>query len=180
MARLGAEGGGTPKEIQAFVDLLELVRGDLGRPLAYELIHHENKAGDISGAWEGATDTLAHVQARGNGRTAIVWRKARWAHGLHGKTWKLTWREGERYDIDETPETTDEDVAEKLIALVRETPGGSWNTYEKPLGGNVTRARSIRDRLLEEGRLVNAGTPKAMTLYLAEQDVQSTLEEPEV
>ena len=89
VARLGAEGGGTPEEIQAFVDLLELVRADLDRPLAYELIHHENKAGDVSGAWEGATDTLVHVQARGNGHTAIVWGRRAGRPTSTGKTWKL-------------------------------------------------------------------------------------------
>jgi hypothetical protein len=179
VSRLGAEGGGTPKEIQAFVDLLELVRADLGRPLAYELIHHENKAGNVSGAWEGATDTLAHVQSRGNGHTAIVWRKTRWAPDLHGKTWKLDWLPGERFALDETPETTDDELRDRLVELVRENPGGSWNTYEKPAGGNATRARRIRDELIEEGRLVNVGKGKAFELYLPEQvDTLPVDEEP--
>ena len=171
VARLGAEGGGTPKEIQAFVDLLELVRADLGRPLAYELIHHENKAGGISGAWEGATDTLVHVQARGNGHTAIWWRKARWASEIHGRTWKLDWKPGERFEVDETPETTDDQIAETLLELVREAPGRSWNGYDgdEKLGGKASRKRAVRDDLLEQGALVNLGTPKAMRLYLPEQ-----------
>jgi hypothetical protein len=169
VARLGAEGGGTPKEIQAFVDVLELVRAELERPLAYELIHHENKAGGVSGAWEGATDTLVHVQARGNGHTALVWKKARWASEIHGKTWKLDWATGETFELDETPETTDEDIAETLLGLVRESPGRSWNGYDKDLGGNAGRKRAIRDELLEDGRLVNDGTAKAMKLYLPEQ-----------
>jgi putative DNA primase/helicase len=177
VARLGAEGGGTPKEIQAFVDLLELVRADLDRPLAYELIHHENKAGGISGAWEGATDTLVHVQARGNGHTAIKWDKARWASEIHGRTWKLDWRDGERFEIDTTPETTDEDIAETLLGLVRETPGRSWNGYDDKLTGKASRRRAVRDELLESGQLVNLGTPKAMKLYLPEQaDGQTSLE----
>jgi hypothetical protein len=173
--RLGVEGGGTPAEIQAFVNLLEQVRAELDRPLAYELIHHENKAGNVSGAWEGATDTLAHVQAHGNGHTAVVWRKVRWASDLHGRTWKLDWRDGETFEVDEAPETTDEDIAEKLIALVRTAPGGSWNSYDPLLTGQGTRKRAIRDQLLEDGRLVNLGTAKAMRLYLPEQ--QTTFEE---
>jgi hypothetical protein len=180
VARLGAEGGGAPKEIQAFVDLLELVRAELGRPLAYELIHHENKAGGISGAWEGATDTLVHVQARGNGHTAIVWRKARWAGEIHGRTWKLDWRDGERFEVDETPETTDEDIAETLIGLVREAPGRSWNGYDEKLGGKASRKRAVRDELLEDGRLVNLGTSKAMKLHLPEQVEQQSLGEGEL
>jgi putative DNA primase/helicase len=176
VARLGAEGGGTPKEIQAFIDLLELVRADLGRPLAYELIHHENKAGGVSGAWEGATDTLAHVQARGNGHTAIVWRKARWAPEIHGKTWKLNWRDGEQFELDETPETTDDEIAEKLLGLVREAPGGSWNSYDALLAGQATRKRAIRDELLTDGRLVNEGTEKSMRLFLPAQTDETLFE----
>jgi hypothetical protein len=182
VARLGAEGGGTPKEIQAFVDVLELVRADLERPLAYELIHHENKAGGVSGAWEGATDTLAHVQGRGNGHTALVWKKARWASEIHGKTWKLDWKEGERFERDETPESTDEEIAETLLGLVRQAPGRSWNGYDKKLGVNATRKREIRDELIEDGRLVNLGTGQKghpMKLYLPEQanGDQTTLED---
>ena len=177
VARLGHEGGGTPKEIMAFVDLLELVRADLDRPLAYELIHHENKAGGVSGAWEGATDTLVQVQARGNGHTAIKWDKARWASEIHGRTWKLDWRDGERFEIDTTPETTDEDIAETLLGLVRETPGRSWNGYDDKLTGKASRRRAVRDDLIENGQLVNLGTPKAMKLYLPEQaDGQTSLE----
>ena len=146
--RLGVEGGGTPAEIQAFVNLLEQVRAELERPLAYELVHHENKAGDVSGAWEGATDTLAHVQARGNGHTAVVWRKARWASELHGRTWKLNWRAGEAFEVDDTPETTDDAIADQLLGLVRETPGGSWNDYYDSLQGATERRRAVRDRLL--------------------------------
>lgn len=180
VARLGAKGGGTPEEIQNFVDLLELVRAKLDRPLAYELIHHENKQGEVSGAWEGATDTLVHVQARGNGHTAIVWRKARWAHELHGKTWKLNWRDGERYELDDTPETTDEEIAAKLLELVAVQPGGSWNAYDELLSGKAKKKRLVRDRLLEEGQLVNAGIAKAMRLYLPEQvdaPVQTALDD---
>jgi putative DNA primase/helicase len=174
VSRLGAKGGGTPEEIQAFVDLLEQVRAELDRPLAYELIHHENKQGDVSGAWEGVTDTLAHVRARGNGHTAIVWDKARWAPDIHGKTWKLDWRDGEQFELDDTPETTDEEIAEKLLALVREAPGHAWGKYDELLTGKGTRKRAIRDELIEDGKLVNAGTPKAMRLYLPEQ-VDETL-----
>lgn len=167
--RLGVEGGGTPAEVQAFVNLLEQVRAKLDRPLAYELIHHENKSGDVSGAWEGVTDTLAHVQARGNGHTAIVWRKVRWANELHGKTWKLDWRAGEQFELDDTPETTDEAIADQLLALVHDAPGKSWNSYDELLQGKGKRKRVVRDQLLEEGRLVNDGTAKSMRLYLPGQ-----------
>jgi hypothetical protein len=182
VARLGAEGGGTPQEIQAFVDLLELVRADLERPLAYELIHHENKSGEVSGAWEGATDTLAHVQARGNGHTAIVWSKTRWANDLQGRTWKLNWLGGEGYEVDDTPETTDDEIAAKLLELVEVEPGGSWNAYDELLTGKAKKKRLVRDRLLEEEKLVNGGTAKAMRLFLPGQvaaPVQTALDAEE-
>jgi hypothetical protein len=170
VARLGIRGGGTPEEVQAFVDLLQLVRAELERPLAFELIQHENKAGEVSGAWEGATDTLAHVQNRGNGHTAIVWRKVRWHSALQGKTWKLNWRDGERFEVDDTPETTDESIADQLLALVREAPGQSWNAYYGLLSGKANRKRRVRDELIADGQLVNAGTAKAMRLFLPGQD----------
>jgi RecA-family ATPase len=87
--RLGMRGGGTPDEVGAFTLNLELVRGRLDRPLAVVLVHHENKAGAVAGAWEGVPDTLAHVQARGNGATRLFWQKTRWSSELHGKAWTL-------------------------------------------------------------------------------------------
>jgi hypothetical protein len=179
ISRLGVVGGGTPEQIQAFVDMLECVRADLDRALAFELINHENKQGNVSGAWEGATDTLAHVQGRGNGHTAIVWRKARWAPDIHGRTWKLDWLPGERYELDDTPDTTEEDVRESLIALVTADPGKSWNGYEEQLSGKAQRKRSVRDELLRSGDLVNTGTEKRMRLYLPGQSLpdQATLDE---
>jgi hypothetical protein len=164
--RLGVEGGGTPAEVAAFVNLLEHVRAELDRPLAYWLVHHENKAGDVSGAWEGVSDTTAHVQARGNGHTALRWQKVRWGSDLHGKTWALNWRPGEAFELDETPETTDDDLAEQLVQAVRESPGASWNALDEQLSAKATRKRAIRDRLLETGALVNAGTGARMRLYL--------------
>jgi hypothetical protein len=169
--RLGVEGGGTPAEVQAFVGLLALIRGELDRPLAFDLIHHENKSSDVSGAWEGVTDTLAHVQARGNGHTAIVWRKVRWAPELHGRTWKLNWQDGERYEVDDTPETTDEEIADKILELVGVQPAGSWNDYDPLITGKAKRKRIVRDQLFEDGRLVNAGSAKAMRLFLPSQVV---------
>ena len=170
MQRLGVEGGGTPEQIQAFVGFLELIRSEIARPLAFVLIHHENKAGDVSGAWEGVTDTIVHVQARGNGRTAIVWRKARWASALHGANWNLDWRDGEGFALDERPETTDDDIREHLLALVRESPGKSWNKYDELCRGNATKKRTIRDQLIADKVLVNSSQTKGQfNLYLSEQ-----------
>jgi hypothetical protein len=166
--RLGIEGGGTPEEVGAFIRNIELVRSTLERPVAVLLAHHENKAGDVAGAWEGVPDTLAHVQAQGNGCTRLYWRKVRWGSELHGKTWKLLWREGESFEIDETPELTDDDVAESVLAAIREHAGGSWRVIETHCRGRGERARAARDELLESGAIVNYGKGGKFELYLAD------------
>ena len=60
-------------------------------PIAVWLIHHENRAGQVSGAWERVPDTLMHVTSRGNGHMRIFWQKARWSSELHGTTMHLAW-----------------------------------------------------------------------------------------
>ena len=65
---------------------------------------------------------------------------------------------------------------------MHEAPGKSWNYYDERLQGKGKRKRVVRDRLLEEGRLVNAGTAKSMRLFLPEQvdePEQTTLEDDE-
>jgi hypothetical protein len=164
--RLGVEGGGTPAEVQAFLRLLDELRAELDRSLAFALVHHENKSGDVSGAWEGASDTLLHVQARGNGHTGARWQKVRWGSSLHGKAWRLLWRPGESFELDDTPETTDKDIADQIIRAARESPGASWNQIDERLSGKAERKRAIRDRLLSQKLIVNAGTARAMRLYM--------------
>ena len=98
VATLGMVGGGTIEEVRAFAELVETVRRQLDRPLAILLVHHDNKAGSVSGAWEGVPDTLVHVQAQGHGRTRVFWEKARWASSLHQTVWTLLWGDGESFE----------------------------------------------------------------------------------
>lgn len=98
-----------------------------------------------------------------------MWRKTRWAPELHGRTWRLNWRDGERYELDETPETTDDEIADKLLELVGVQPGGSWNTYDPLITGKGKRKRIVRDQLLEDGLVVNTSPAKAMRLFLPSQ-----------
>jgi hypothetical protein len=154
---------------------LELVRGRLERPLAVIFAQHENKAGDVAGAWEGVPDTLAHVQARGNGSTRLFWQKVRWGTSLHQRAWTLLWREGEGYELEEGPERTDEDVRDELLAAVRGDPGASWNKIEDRVAGKAERKRSLRDELLAEGVLVNRGGPGRFLLYAADDPELPTL-----
>jgi hypothetical protein len=158
--RLGVTGGGTPEEVAAFVGLIEQVRAQLDRPLAGTFVHHENKAGTLSGAWEGIPDTTMHISAQGNGATRVEWEKVRWGSDLHGRTWKLLWRDGEGFELDEKPEVTDEDRREAILAAVLAAPGCTAKAVEKACGGNAERIRAIRDALLDEGALVNLGGGK--------------------
>jgi AAA domain len=71
----GMEAAGTLQEVRAFLVLVDDVRRSAGRPFASVLVHHENKGGQVSGAWEGAGDTLLHVSAQGRGRSAFTSRR---------------------------------------------------------------------------------------------------------
>ncbi len=180
VAALGLEGGGTPAEVRAFVAHLEDIRARVGRPVAFLLIAHENKAGQVSGAWKGATDTLAHVQAQGNGRTRVHWSKARRAPGLHGRLHSL-WRDGETFELEDKPEITDDAVLEALLAFLAENPGASrGNKFEKADAGkgvSTDRKRDAVDSALERGDIVDANALRrqltgkggnGMSLYLAD------------
>lgn len=89
--RLGLEGGGTPAETVAYMQLLDRVRAASGRPVAIGNVHHENKGGDISGAFEAEFDTVVHVKADGRDRTQIVFRKSRWSSKIHRSRMTLAW-----------------------------------------------------------------------------------------
>lgn len=89
--RLGLEGGGTPAETVAFMQLLDRLRDRAGRAVANLLVHHENKGGDISGAFEAEFDTVVHVKADGRDRTQLFFRKSRWSSKIHRSRATLAW-----------------------------------------------------------------------------------------
>jgi AAA domain len=179
--RLGMRGGGTPDEVGAFMLNIELVRGRLEAPLAVVLAHHENKAGDVAGAWEGVPDTLAHVQARGHGATRLCWQKTRWSSSLHGRAWTLLWRDGEGFEIDETAELADDDLVAAILSTVREQPGCSAKVLEDApaVRARSERVRAIRDQLLEAGKLVDVGRGNGFALYVADDPTLPALTRPD-
>jgi hypothetical protein len=147
LATLGMVGGGTPDEINAFESLLRETRMLLPRAVAFWVIHHENKAGDVSGAWERVPDTLCHVQAQGNGYTRIHWRKARWASNLHGTNLDLIWIEGRSYQIKTAAER---DIHAELRAATNER----WFTvaqYATLIGASKDFVRPALSDLVERG-----------------------------
>jgi hypothetical protein len=149
LATLGMVGGGTPDEILAFEALLGETRVLIEREVAFWVIHHENKAGDVSGAWERVPDTLCHVQAQGNGHTRIYWRKARWSSEYHGTTLDLAWIEGRSYQV---KATADRDYHAELLDAATD----KWLTvdqYRILISGNKDNVRDALNNLHERGEL---------------------------
>ena len=99
VTRSGMNVAGTLQEVRDFIALVGEVRAASGRRLTVILIHHENKGGTVSGAWEGSGDTLIHVQARGNGYTHLHIEKARWSSTHHKATFELAWTAGEGFAL---------------------------------------------------------------------------------
>lgn len=145
LTRIGMDEKGTLQEVATFMRLVSDVRERCRRLLTLVLIHHENKTGAVSGAWEGAGDTMLHVQAAGNGHTVVKIQKARWDSGRHGKTLKLAWAEGESFELE-----GDRDYRAEIKELLTEH---AWLTAkeisasneESGIGANVDKVRAILD-----------------------------------
>jgi archaellum biogenesis ATPase FlaH len=153
---VGMVGGGTPDEIRAFEQLLHELRALVERPFAIVLVHHENRLGRVSGAWERVPDTLMHVTGQGHGRTRVYWQKARWSSAMHGTTTHLLWAEGETFIVEAKPEVTEDTIADDLLAAARDNPGASWTKIREHITGNTTDAAKVRDRLIAAGTLINS------------------------
>jgi hypothetical protein len=151
---------GTLQEVRAFLSLVDAVRQESGRRVTFIVVHHENKGGQVSGAWEGCGDTLLHVQGQGHGRTRLYFQKARWSSAHHATTLHLLWTEGEGFAVEDKPELDDETVAELILTYADEHPGTGWGKLEKAAqgqGAGSSKLRQVRDGLLAGGRLVNVG-----------------------
>jgi hypothetical protein len=161
VARSGWSEAGTLAEVRAFLELVGDVRQQSGRAVTFVLIHHENKAGSVSGAWEGACDTMFHVQGMGHGRTRLHVQKARWSPTWHAQTLNLRWIDGEGFEPMEEDVLSDDDIAERILAVIDENPGTGWRTIEEGTRGiRHERRRTIRDRLLTDGVIVNTAKDK--------------------
>jgi hypothetical protein len=155
LGRIGMEGAGTSDEIREFLTHVDEALGAcLIRP-ALIPVHHENKAGTVSGAWEREPDTLVHVQGQGHGRTRVFWAKARWASDLHATTSHLVWAPGDSFTLEERPAISDDTIEAELLAAVHELPGGSWSKLRAKIRGNDSEKAAVRDRLIGAGKLVN-------------------------
>jgi hypothetical protein len=152
LATLGMVGGGTPDEISVFERLLGKLRELLERPISFWIVHHENKQGDVSGAWERVPDTLCHVQARGNGHTTLHWRKARWSSEKHGTSVDLVWTEGRSF---ETVEKEDRDPWVEMLEAFRKDD--EWRTAKeagKLIEVREKQAKQVLAELVRRGEMV--------------------------
>ena len=154
----GMLAAGTIQEVRSFTALVELVGELAERRVGFALIHHDNKAGGVSGAWEGAVDTLLHVSGQGHGKTRVFIQKARWSSAHHATTLQLRWAEGDSFELVDKPVLDKEQLAEQILAVVVNDPGIGWTRVEEatPEVARQTR-RDVRDALLLDGKLVNVG-----------------------
>jgi hypothetical protein len=156
ITRLGMNEAGTLQEVRDFMALVADARARTGRRVTFVLVHHENKGGQVSGAWEGAGDTLLHVQGQGHGRTRLYVQKARWSSAHHATALNLVWTDGDGFAVEDKPELEDDALAELILDAVRTEPGTGWTKVEKAISGiRNDRLRAIRDGLLASGRIVN-------------------------
>lgn len=143
LTRIGMDSAGTLQDVVAFTALLADLRSRCTRILTVVLIHHESKSGAVSGAWEGAGDTLLHVKAAGPGHTLMTVQKARWASEYHGKTYKLQWTPGGGYE----PEA-DRDLAAEIEELLAD---GAWLTIEEIRTAVKAGTATVRETLEDDG-----------------------------
>lgn len=178
--RLGMKGGGTPDEVGEFMQFVETLRQTLDRPLAVMFAHHDNKGGEVSGAWEGIPDTLVHVKAIGNGQTLVTWEKVRWGSDLHQQTWTLKWVEGRSYELEEKRERTDAELEADVISFISENEGTGWTKVRQSVAGRDEDLARIRDALLASGRVENHGRGNNMKLTLNSQNGQFPVSEDDI
>ena len=170
LASLGAKGTGTPDDVNEFSALIADLRSRTEQPFALWIVHHENKAGDVSGAWERLPDTLVHVSARGNGRTQVNWRKVRWSSRLHGTSVTLKWDDA-NFAIEEKK---DRDYESELFVAMSQADE-RWFTAsdcvkalkdfsEDGKGANRNKVEAALEKMLADEKLVYEKGPKGRSV----------------
>jgi AAA domain len=158
VTRSGMNEAGTLQEVREFMALIASVREASCRLVTFVLVHHENKGGKVSGAWEGSGDTLFHVQGQGHARVRLYVQKARWSSAHHATTFQLVWADGDGFAIEDKPELDDDALAEQISAAIRANPGLTWTEVTKATpGAGTDRRNAVRDSLLRRGEIVNLG-----------------------
>jgi AAA domain-containing protein len=162
---LGVAASGRPDETQQFVDWL--VECGLKAERAFWLLHHENKAGQISGDWGRHPDTKVALQRDGNRqRTKLDWNKTRWATlEPDEKTVMLEWvLETQGYTVTalDTVGASDLELEQRVADYLTEHPFASTTTVETEVKGTATRIR----RVLEGPRFDSMKGKRGAKLWL--------------
>jgi hypothetical protein len=161
---LGVSASGRPDETQQFVDWL--VECGLKRDRAFWLLHHENKAGQISGDWGRHPDTKVSLQRDGNHqRTKLDWAKTRWATiDPADKMVMLEWAlDTQGYTVTEldTAGTSDNELDEQIAAYLTAHPAATTRNVQANVKGADKR---ISARL--KAQFDSTPGPRGATLWL--------------
>jgi AAA domain len=147
---LGVAASGRPDETQQFVEWLK--ECGLASARAFWLLHHENKAGQISGDWGRHPDTKVQLQQDGNRpRTKLVWEKTRWAtlpSEGRPKACVLEWvTETKGYRVVDIEPTTvdDAELARRLDEYLDMHPFTATRTVIAEVQGGRERLRALLD-----------------------------------
>jgi hypothetical protein len=116
-----------------------------GHHLTVILIHHDNKAGDVSGSWDWAGDTFVHITNPTHGHTLMHVRKSRWDSTRHGKRIKLSWTDGEGFAVEEAVERDYLAEITQLFHADGEEP--KWRTADEIRKEVEASAEEIRGAL---------------------------------
>jgi hypothetical protein len=163
---LGVAASGRPDETQAFVDWL--VECGLKSERAFWLLHHENKAGQISGDWGRHPDTKVQLSQDGTQpRTKLEWAKTRWAtlpSETIARSVMLEWIvETQGYSVTEldTVGASDRELEERLVEFLTDHP---WSTTRAVWAG-VTGTNERLRRLLDGDRFDCVEGPRGSKLW---------------
>jgi hypothetical protein len=143
---LGAGASGRPDETTQFVGWLR--ECGLWSRRAFWLLHHENKAGQISGDWGRHPDTKVLLQRDGNRqRTKLTWEKVRWATLDHDEralmlAWEVETR-GYRATPLDTVRTSDELLVERMREYLTDHPASATSRICESVEGTDSRIEAL-------------------------------------
>jgi hypothetical protein len=171
----GMEAAGTLQDTRAFLALVNHVRKLAGRRFANVLVHHENAAGKVSGAWMGTGDTLLQLLPRGHGKLGLHFKKVRWSSELHGTPCNLVWAEGDSFALSDEEPSRPERAWDDIAEYVRANGGTAWGNVIKAVPLKTEYLARRRDQMLAEGEIVNAGTVHRFQLWHRDDPARPTL-----
>ena len=145
---VGGPGAGKPEETQAFVELLKEV--GLEANVAFWLLHHINKLGQVSGDWGRQPDTSVSLEQDGDRqRTKLSWEKTRWATTpSEGRPRKqvLEWvveHKGFKVLEFESVGVPDDALRERLNEFLAANPRSAQSVVEREVKGDDKRLRTL-------------------------------------